>query len=50
MTHPFRLVFPIALMTASVCAVAADGLTPEELQQLSVHTDAWPGDASRSIT
>jgi hypothetical protein len=30
MPHPLKYIVPIALMTASVCAVAAGRLTPEE--------------------
>jgi hypothetical protein len=30
MTHLFRVVLPIALMIASVCAIAAGRLTPEQ--------------------
>lgn len=30
MTHPFRFIFPVALMTVSVWAIAPDRLTPEQ--------------------
>jgi hypothetical protein len=52
MTHPFRLVIPNALMTASVCAVAADRLTPEECNSYSftpTHGQVTQADLSREL-
>lgn len=52
MTHSFRFIFPIALMTASVCAIAADRLTPEECSSYPftpAHGQITHADLSREL-
>jgi hypothetical protein len=52
MTRPFRLIFPVALMAVSVCATAADRLTPEQCNSYPftpVHGQVTQADLSREL-
>jgi hypothetical protein len=52
MIHPFKLAIPIALMTASVCAVAGGHLTPEQCNSYPftpTHGQVTSADLSREL-
>jgi hypothetical protein len=53
MIHAFKLAIPVALMTASVCAVAAGRLTPEQCNSypfVATHGQITKADLSRELS